>query len=60
MDIMLKDMIIVNYQVCYVIDGKGPVSINDKNFEMSKGDIFIFNPFEYHSLKSDKNILLKQ
>ena len=42
------------YQICYVIGGKGAVSINNKNFKMSKGDIFIFNPFEYHSLKSDK------
>lgn len=42
------------YQICYVIEGKGIVSIDNKNFKMSIGDIFIFNPFEYHSLKSDK------
>ncbi len=42
------------YQICYVIEGKGTVSISNKNFKMSKGDIFIFNPFEYHSLKSDE------
>jgi len=43
-----------HYQICYVMEGKGTVSINNKNFKMSKGDIFVFNPFEYHSLKSDK------
>ncbi len=42
------------YEISYIESGKGICYINDEEFQVEKGDIFLNLPGEIHKLKADK------
>jgi len=44
--------IMKQYCIHYVIGGRGTFAIGDKVYEVSKGDLFLYRPFEAHSIST--------